>query len=151
MLTFSRKLHRALISRLKILCSINITETRFPQDGRFSLPVGGSTTHFRVSMIPSAFGEKAVVRILASTGRKSMLTLDKMMVSQTVLQPFRRLIQNPNGIVFVTGPTGSGKTTTLYAALHEINQPDINRARSTPISICGSPRSCAPCCGRSRT
>jgi len=67
-----------------------------------------------------------VVRILATTGRKSMVTLDKMMISQTILQPFRRLIQNPNGIVFVTGPTGSGKTTTLYAALHEINKPDLN-------------------------
>ena len=120
------EIHRALISRLKILCSINITESRFPQDGRFSMAVGGGTTHFRVSMIPTLFGEKSVVRILATTGRKSMVTLDKMMISQTILQPFRRLIQNPNGIVFVTGPTGSGKTTTLYAALHEINKPDLN-------------------------
>lgn len=126
MLTFSRKIHRALISRLKILCAINITESRFPQDGRFALAVGGGTTYFRVSIIPSIYGEKSVVRILASTGRKSMITLDKMMMSQTVLQPFRRLIQNPNGIVFVTGPTGSGKTTTLYSALHEINKPDLN-------------------------
>jgi len=67
-----------------------------------------------------------VVRILATTGRKSMVTLDKMMMSQTILHPFRRLLQNPNGILFVTGPTGSGKTTTLYAALHEINKPDLN-------------------------
>ena len=67
-----------------------------------------------------------MVRILATSGRKTMLTLDKMMMSQAILQPFRRLIQNPNGIIFVTGPTGSGKTTTLYAALHEINKPDIN-------------------------
>ena len=136
MLTFSRKLHRALISRLKVLCSINITESRFPQDGRFSLSVGAGTTHFRVSIIPSAFGEKAVVRILAATGRKSMVTLDKMMMSQTVLLPFRRLIQNPNGIVFVTGPTGSGKSTTLYAALNEINKPDINISTiEDPIEI----------------
>jgi type IV pilus assembly protein PilB len=126
MLTFSRKIHRALISRLKILCSINITESRFPQDGRFALTVGSGTTYFRVSIIPSIYGEKSVIRILATTGRKSMITLDKMMMSQTILQPFRRLIQNPNGIVFVTGPTGSGKTTTLYSALHEINKPDLN-------------------------
>jgi type IV pilus assembly protein PilB len=126
MLSFSHKLHRALISRLKILCNNNITESRFPQDGRFSLVVGAGTTHFRVSIIPTHFGEKAVVRILATTGRKTMLTLDKMMISQTVLQPFRRLIQNPSGIIFVTGPTGSGKTTTLYAALQEINKPDVN-------------------------
>jgi type IV pilus assembly protein PilB len=125
-LTFSRKLHRAIISRLKILCSINITESRFPQDGRFTLAVGAGNTFFRVSVIPTLFGEKAVIRILAMSGRKTMVTLDKMMMSQTILQPFRRLIQNPNGIVFVTGPTGSGKTTTLYAALHEINKPDLN-------------------------
>ena len=125
-LTFSRKLHRAIISRLKILCSINITESRFPQDGRFTLAVGAGNTYFRVSVIPTLYGEKAVVRILASSTRKAMVTLDKMMMSQTILQPFRRLIQNPNGIVFVTGPTGSGKTTTLYAALHEINKPDLN-------------------------
>ncbi len=125
-LSFSRKLHRALVTRLKVLCDINVAESRFPQDGRFSLVVGASTMHFRVSLLPSLFGEKAVVRIFAASGRKRMLTLDKMMMSQTVLQPFRRLIQNPNGIIFVTGPTGSGKTTTLYAALHEINKPDVN-------------------------
>ena len=125
-LSFSRKLHRALICRLKVLCSINISESRFPQDGRFTMPVGPGTTYFRVSIIPTLFGEKAVVRILATSGRKAMLTLDKMMMSQAVLQPFRRLIQNPNGIIFVTGPTGVGKTTTLYAAVHEINKPDIN-------------------------
>jgi type II secretory ATPase GspE/PulE/Tfp pilus assembly ATPase PilB-like protein len=92
--------------------------------------------NFRVSTIPSAYGEKAVVRILAMTGKKSMITLDKMLMSQTILQPFRRLIQNPNGIVFVTGPTGSGKTTTLYAALHEINTPDMNISTiEDPIEI----------------
>jgi len=125
-LTYSRKLHRALISRIKILCNLNISETRFPQDGRFSMPVGSQTANFRVSTIPSAYGEKAVIRVLAMTGKKTMLTLDKMMISQTILQPFKRLIQNPNGIIFVTGPTGSGKTTTLYAAIHEINTPGVN-------------------------
>jgi type IV pilus assembly protein PilB len=125
-LTYSRKLHRALISRIKILCNLNISETRFPQDGRFSMPVGSQTANFRVSTIPSAYGEKTVIRILAMTGKKTMLTLEKMMISQTILQPFKRLIQNPNGIIFVTGPTGSGKTTTLYAAIHEINTPGIN-------------------------
>lgn len=125
-LTYSRKLHRAMISRLKILCALNISETRFPQDGRFTMPIGSQAANFRVSTIPAAYGEKAVVRILAMSGKRTMLTLDKMMVSQTILQPFRRLIQNPNGIIFVTGPTGSGKTTTLYAALHEINTPGIN-------------------------
>ncbi len=135
-LTYSRKLHRALISRIKILCSLNISEGRFPQDGRFSMPIGSQTANFRVSTIPSAYGEKAVVRILAMTGKKTMVTLDKMMMSQTILGPFRRLIQNPNGIIFVTGPTGSGKTTTLYAALHEINTPGVNISTiEDPIEI----------------
>ncbi|MES2692128.1 MAG: GspE/PulE family protein [Verrucomicrobiota bacterium] len=135
-LTYSRKLHRALLSRIKILCNLNIAETRFPQDGRFSMQVGSQMANFRVSTIPSAYGEKAVVRILAMTGKKTMLTLDKMMISQTILQPFKRLIQNPNGIIFVTGPTGSGKTTTLYAALHEINTPETNISTiEDPIEI----------------
>lgn len=125
-LTYSRKLHRAIISRLKILAQLNIAEARFPQDGRFSMPVGSATANFRLSAVPSQYGEKIVLRILAMSGKKTMLTLEKMMISQTILRPFKRLIQNPNGIIFVTGPTGSGKTTTLYAALHEINKPDIN-------------------------
>ena len=135
-LTYSRKLHRAFISRIKILCSLNIAETRFPQDGRFSMEIGSQMSNFRVSTIPSAYGEKAVIRILAMSGKKSMLTLDKMMVSQTILQPFKRLIQNPNGIIFVTGPTGSGKPTTLYAALHEINNAGVNISTiEDPIEI----------------
>lgn len=135
-LTYSPKLHRALISRVKILCGLNISESRFPQDGRFSMPIGTQTANFRVSTIPSAYGEKAVIRVLAMTGKKTMLTLDKMMISQTILQPFKRLIQNPNGIIFVTGPTGSGKTTTLYAALHEINTPAVNISTiEDPIEI----------------
>ena len=135
-LTYSRKLHRALVSRIKILSNLNIAENRFPQDGRFSMPIGSQLANFRVSTIPSAYGEKAVIRVLAMVGKKTMLTLDKMMMSQTVLQPFKRLIQNPNGIIFVTGPTGSGKTTTLYAALHEINSPAINISTiEDPIEI----------------
>lgn len=135
-LTYSRKLHRALLSRIKILSNLNIAESRFPQDGRFSMQVGSQLANFRVSTLPAAYGEKAVVRILAMTGKKTMLTLDKMMISQTILQPFKRLIQNPNGIIFVTGPTGSGKTTTLYAALHEINTPETNIATiEDPIEI----------------
>jgi len=135
-LTYSRKLHRAIISRLKILSSLNIAESRFPQDGRFSLPIGGGSANFRFSSIPTQYGEKAVVRILASTNKKSMLTLERMMISQTILEPFKRLIENPNGIIFVTGPTGSGKTTTLYAALHEINKPGVNISTiEDPIEI----------------
>ncbi|HVU24249.1 MAG TPA: GspE/PulE family protein [Opitutus sp.] len=135
-LTYSRKLHRALVSRIKILCSLNIAESRFPQDGRFSIAIGTQSANFRVSTIPTGYGEKAVIRVLAMTGKKTMLTLDRMMISQTIQQPFRRLIQNPNGIIFVTGPTGSGKTTTLYAALNEINTPAVNISTiEDPIEI----------------
>ena len=135
-LTYSRKLQRSFIARIKILSNLNIAETRFPQDGRFSMPVGTSSANFRVSTLPAQYGEKAVIRILAMSGKKSMVTLDKMMMSQTILAPFRRLIENPNGIIFVTGPTGSGKTTTLYSALHEINRPGTNISTiEDPIEI----------------
>ena len=134
--TYSRKLHRAIVSRLKIISNLNIAESRFPQDGRFSTTIGTQTANFRFSTIPTQYGEKAVIRILAMSGKRSMLTLDKMMISQNVLQPLRRLIRNPNGIIFVTGPTGSGKTTTLYAALNEINSPDVNISTiEDPIEI----------------
>ena len=135
-LTYSRKLHRAFVSRLKILCNLNIAESRFPQDGRFSIGIGANKANFRFSSIPTQYGEKIVIRLLASSSRKSMITLDKMMMSKTILGPFRRLIRNPSGILFVTGPTGSGKTTTLYAALNEINTPDVNISTiEDPIEI----------------
>jgi type II secretory ATPase GspE/PulE/Tfp pilus assembly ATPase PilB-like protein len=135
-LTYSRKLHRALISRIKILCELNISEMRFPQDGRFTMPIGSQSANFRVSTLAADYGEKAVIRILAMSGKKTMLTLDKMMISQSILGPFRQLIRNPNGIIFVTGPTGSGKTTTLYAALNEINSPGLNISTiEDPIEI----------------
>lgn len=125
-LTFPKKVHPAIIARLKILCSLNITESRFPQDGRFSLTLGSNRADFRLSFLPTVYGEKVVVRILASGNKRDFLELDKMLISQNILIPFRRLIQNPNGIIFVTGPTGSGKTTTLYAALQERNTSGVN-------------------------
>lgn len=125
-LTYSRKLHGAMITRLKTLASLNQAEGRFPQEGRFSLPLGSVNTNFRLCTIPSSHGEKAVVGMVATAGRRGMHTLEKMMISQTVLQPFKRMIESPSGLIFVTGPAGSGKTTTLYAALHEINKPDLN-------------------------
>jgi type II secretory ATPase GspE/PulE/Tfp pilus assembly ATPase PilB-like protein len=135
-LTYSRKLHRALISRVKILCELNISENRFPQDGRFTMPIGSQYANFRVSTLAADFGEKVVIRILALSGKRTMLTLEKMMISQSILRPFRQLIRNPNGIIFVTGPTGSGKTTTLYAALNEINSPSLNISTiEDPIEI----------------
>jgi type IV pilus assembly protein PilB len=79
-----------------------------------------------VSFLPTVEGEKCVVRVLAATGKKGFLSLEKMLISQTILQPLQRVIQAPNGIVFVTGPTGSGKTTTLYAAMAQVNSGDMN-------------------------
>lgn len=135
-LTFVRKLHAPIATRIKILSLLNISESRRPQDGRFSIAVGSNRANFRVSVIPSQFGEKVVIRVLNITGKREVLTLDKSMMSQTILRPLRRLIQSPNGILFVTGPTGSGKTTTLYSALHELNKPDINISTiEDPIEI----------------
>lgn len=123
---YPRKLHRALITRFKVLCNLNIAETRFPQDGSFSVPVGTSQASFRLSTIPSLYGEKAMVRLLTQAARQRTQNLEEMLMAQPVLQPFRQILRNASGIVFVTGPTGSGKTTTLYAGLAEINDPKIN-------------------------
>jgi type II secretory ATPase GspE/PulE/Tfp pilus assembly ATPase PilB-like protein len=125
-LSFPKTLHRAVVSRLKILSDLDISESRFPQDGRFSMPMGTEKANFRLSVAPTIYGEKAVVRVLSSASKRSMVTLDTMLMSHRILEPFRRLIRSPNGIIFVSGPTGSGKTTTLYAALDEINTPKIN-------------------------
>ena len=122
----SNKIHPALVARLKILSRLSIEESRFPQDGKFSIPFGVSKADFRSSFFPTAFGNKVVIRILASTGRKNIMSLDEMMISQSILKPYRRIAHNPNGIVFITGPTGSGKTTTLYATLQELNSEDVN-------------------------
>lgn len=121
---FSRSVLPAIVSRLKILTKVVISENRFPQDGRFSLSVGTNKADFRVSFIPTIYGNNVVLRILPTTSNRQLLTLDKLFMSQDIVKPFRRLISSPNGILFVTGPTGSGKTTTLYSALAEINTPD---------------------------
>jgi len=99
-------LHKPLISRIKILCNLNIAESRFPQDGRFSIPLGSGNVNFRVSILPTIYGEKVVLRILALTGKKDFKSVDQMLISQNVLQPLKRLIRSPNGMIFVTGPTG---------------------------------------------
>ena len=125
-LSFPRALHPAVVSRLKIISDLNISEARLPQDGRFSIPLGTAKANFRLSVVPTIYGEKAVVRMLSSANKRSMITLDTMLMSQRILKPFRKLIRSPNGIIFVTGPTGSGKTTTLYAAIDEINSPKVN-------------------------
>lgn len=135
-LTVSRSIYPAIISRIKVLTNVNIAESRFPQDGRFTIPLGTGKAEFRVSFLPTRHGTKTVIRILGGAGRGRMITLDEMLISQSILKPWRRVIRNPNGIIFVTGPTGSGKTTTLYATLQELNTPDVNISTiEDPIEI----------------
>lgn len=124
--SYGKAIHRAFSTRLKVLCRLNVAESRFPQDGRFSLPYGMGRADFRVSFIPTINGGKIVIRVLPGVNRRAVLGLDQMMMSNSIIEPYRRLIKSPNGIIFVTGPTGSGKTTTLYATLEELNTPDKN-------------------------
>jgi general secretion pathway protein E len=120
----NRALHAALISRLKIMAELDISEKRLPQDGRISLRIGTRAVDVRVSTLPSAHGERAVLRLLDKSSNK--LTLEAVGMQGKVLNQFEHLINQPHGIILVTGPTGSGKTTTLYAALGKIDASQTN-------------------------
>ncbi len=118
------KFHSAIISRIKVMSDLDIAERRVPQDGRFKLRTAQKTIDFRVSILPSAFGEDVVIRILdreSIVAGVSGLKLDSLGFNESDLRRFRKSIREPYGMVLVTGPTGSGKTTTLYAAITEIN------------------------------
>ncbi len=119
-----KKVQLGLISRVKIISKLDISEKRLPQDGRISVNMEGRPIDFRVSTIPSKWGEKVCMRILDKSN--TTLGLDKLIAHQPTLELVRELINQPYGIMYVTGPTGSGKTTTLYSALAEINEPGIN-------------------------
>ncbi len=125
-LNISKGIFPAITSRFRVLTNVNIAESRFPQDGRFSLSFGSQRADFRVSFIPVRHGTKTVIRILGSTGRNRLMSLEEMLISPRILKPWRQVIRSPNGIVFVTGPTGSGKTTTLYGSLQELNADNVN-------------------------
>jgi type IV pilus assembly protein PilB len=115
-----RHLANAITTRIKVMAELDIAERRLPQDGRIELNVGGNPVDLRVSVLPTMFGECVVMRVLDRT--VVQLDLQKIGMDATILRRFRQIIRNPNGIVLVTGPTGSGKTTTLYSALNELNE-----------------------------
>ena len=119
-----KAIHASLISRIKIMAQLDIAEKRLPQDGRITLRVGGKPVDVRVSTLPTGHGERAVLRLLDKEGGR--LDLSHLGMSPDVQQQFDKLINQPHGIVLVTGPTGSGKTTTLYAALSRLNSPTSN-------------------------
>jgi type IV pilus assembly protein PilB len=117
-----RHLAFAITTRIKVMANLDIAERRLPQDGRIELNVGGHPVDLRVSVLPTLFGESVVMRVL-DRGVVS-LDLEKVGMEAAMLRKFREVIKRPNGIVLVTGPTGSGKTTTLYSALSELNEVD---------------------------
>lgn len=123
-LTPPRRMHAALISRLKILGQMNIAERRLPQDGRIKITVAGRQIDVRVSIVPTVHGERAVMRILDKG--TAMLGLPQLGMRPDTLEIWRKLISVPYGMILVTGPTGSGKSTTLYAALQEVYSPERN-------------------------
>lgn len=122
--TLQKKIQLPLASRIKIMSKLDITERRLPQDGRTTLKVNDKPIDFRVSTIPTKYGEKIVTRVLDKTN--TILGLDKLIIDQAALALIREMIRKPYGIIYVTGPTGSGKSTTLYSALSELNSPDVN-------------------------
>jgi type IV pilus assembly protein PilB len=119
-----KALQLAITSRIKILAGLNIAERRIPQDGRFRIKVLGKDIDLRVSMLPTAYGEKIVIRILDKTALTG--SIDQMGMDESTLDKFKKAIDAPHGMILVTGPTGSGKTTTLYSVLQELNSPQYN-------------------------
>ena len=124
MLSPPKVVQEALISRVKIMSGLNIAEKRLPQDGRFRVIVAGRDVDLRVSIIPTYFGERVVLRLLDK--QKGLLSLTDIGLSPANASSVDRLLSRSNGIILVTGPTGSGKTTTLYAALNRLNSPEKN-------------------------
>jgi len=123
-LTLPKALHPALTSRIKILAEMDIAETRLPQDGNFNIRMENRSFEIRVSTFPTIYGENVVLRLLDQTS--PLLTLEELGFSDEMLQQYKQLLRKSNGMILVTGPTGSGKTTTLYASLNMINSLDKN-------------------------
>ncbi len=125
LMNVSSAVHSALTTRLKLISGMNIAEKRVPQDGRFTQVVDGTTLDVRVSSLPMVNGEKIVIRIL-STGQIALRKITDLGMSDYNYQLFESMLRVPHGVILVTGPTGSGKTTTLYAALGELAKPNVN-------------------------
>lgn len=123
-LTLPKNVQASLISRMKIMAEMDIAEKRIPQDGRIHIKTSAKEIDLRVSTLPTIYGEKIVTRILDKSN--SFLSIKQLGFSQKSMEKFRNLVQNPYGMVLITGPTGSGKTTTLYAGLNEIDRLDKN-------------------------
>lgn len=118
-----KRISAALVSRLKIISGLDISEKRLPQDGRFNIRVSGKSIDVRISTMPIPYGESVVMRLLDHSN--AMLPLEALGMPEDISRRFRTLIQRPNGMILVTGPTGSGKTTTLYSALNLLNRPEV--------------------------
>jgi MSHA biogenesis protein MshE len=121
--TADRRIASALVSRVKLMANLDISEKRLPQDGRTNVRIRDKSIDVRVSTMPVQYGESVVMRLLNPFS--GVLSLEQVGMPKNILERFRRLIHNPNGMVLVTGPTGSGKTSTLYAALKELNNPEF--------------------------
>lgn len=124
MITLPTSVHPAIVARIKILADLKIDEHRLPQDGRFRFESESRSTAIRVSVIPAFYGEKVVLRLLEESER--FLTLEELGLSQRNLKLVDEAIKQPHGMILSTGPTGSGKTTTLYTVLHILNRPEVN-------------------------
>src|SRR5699024_5163208 len=122
--TLPKDMQHVITARLKIMADLNITENRIPQDGRIKMHVNFKPIDMRVSTLPSIYGEKIVMRILDLS--QALTGLDKIGFSEENETVFRTMISQPNGVVLMTGPTGSGKSTTLYAALNQLNNERVN-------------------------
>jgi MSHA biogenesis protein MshE len=118
-----RRVASALVTRLKLMCGLDIAEKRLPQDGRFSIRVQDAAVDVRLATMPTTHGESVVMRLLSQSA--TLLSLEKLGMTATTEARFRRLVERNAGMMLVTGPTGSGKTTTLYAALNHINKPGV--------------------------
>jgi len=119
-----KRYQQAIISRIKIMANLNIAENRLPQDGRIKVKYGTQDVDIRVSIVPSVAGERVVLRLLVKDEKR--YDLAKLGMPNTLLEPYRNILKTPHGIVLVSGPTGSGKTTTLYASIMELNTPEKN-------------------------